>query len=381
MAQFVYTMHRVGKVVPPKRHILKNISLSFFPGAKIGVLGLNGAGKSTLLRIMAGIDTDIEGEARPQPGIKIGYLPQEPQLNPEHTVRESVEEAVSEVVNALKGLDEVYAKYAEPDADFDKLAAQQGKYEEIIQAHDGHNLNVQLERAADALRLPVRADFPDIAVHFAFRLDDRAVFLAREPVEAPEGWRYVPSVTYRDAEPRETAFACATGESLQRWYAANRFCGRCGALMTENPAERAMTCPVCHKNVYPRINPAVIVAVLDHGRLLMTKYANRPLIRRYALIAGFCEIGESFEDTVRREVMEEVGLRVKNLRFYKSQPWVLTDSLLLGFFCDVDGDPTPVLRDGELALAEWHTPEDVPADYSRISLTGEMIEQFRLGKL
>ncbi|MDU4664993.1 MAG: ATP-binding cassette domain-containing protein, partial [Enterobacter hormaechei] len=124
MAQFVYTMHRVGKVVPPKRHILKNISLSFFPGAKIGVLGLNGAGKSTLLRIMAGIDTDIEGEARPQPGIKIGYLPQEPQLNPEHTVRESVEEAVSEVVNALKGLDEVYAKYAEPDADFDKLAAQ-----------------------------------------------------------------------------------------------------------------------------------------------------------------------------------------------------------------------------------------------------------------
>ncbi|BBE57531.1 Energy-dependent translational throttle protein EttA [Klebsiella pneumoniae] len=120
MAQFVYTMHRVGKVVPPKRHILKNISLSFFPGAKIGVLGLNGAGKSTLLRIMAGIDTEIEGEARPQPGIKIGYLPQEPQLNPEHTVRESVEEAVAEVVNALKGLDEVYAKYAEPDADFDK---------------------------------------------------------------------------------------------------------------------------------------------------------------------------------------------------------------------------------------------------------------------
>ena len=154
MAQFVYTMHRVGKVVPPKRHILKNISLSVFPGAKIGVLGLNGAGKSTLLRIMAGIDKDIEGEARPQPDIKIGYLPQEPQLNPEHTVRESIEEAVSEVVNALKRLDEVYALYADPDADFDKLAAEQGRLEEIIQAHDGHNLNVQLERAADALRLP-----------------------------------------------------------------------------------------------------------------------------------------------------------------------------------------------------------------------------------
>lgn len=154
MAQYVYTMHRVGKVVPPKRHILKNISLSFFPGAKIGVLGLNGAGKSTLLRIMAGIDKDIEGEARPQPGIKIGYLPQEPQLNLELTVRETIEEAVGEVKRALTRLDEVYAAYADPDADFDKLAKEQGELEAIIQAHDGHNLDNQLERAADALRLP-----------------------------------------------------------------------------------------------------------------------------------------------------------------------------------------------------------------------------------
>ena len=124
--------------------------------------------------------------------------------------------------------------------------------------------------AADALRLPVRADFPDIAVHFAFRLDDRAVFLAREPVEAPEGWRYVPSVTYRDAEPRETAFACATGESLQRWYAANRFCGRCGAKMEKSATERAMVCPQCKNTVYPKICPAVIVAVHDGDRLLLT---------------------------------------------------------------------------------------------------------------
>lgn len=152
--QFVYTMHRVGKVVPPKRHILKDISLSFFPGAKIGVLGLNGAGKSTLLRIMAGIDKEIEGEARPQPGIKIGYLPQEPKLEPQQTVREAVEEAVSEVKNALTRLDEVYALYADPDADFDKLAAEQAELEAIIQAQDGHNLDNQLERAADALRLP-----------------------------------------------------------------------------------------------------------------------------------------------------------------------------------------------------------------------------------
>lgn len=154
MAQYVYSMYRVGKIVPPKRHILKNISLSFFPGAKIGVLGLNGAGKSTLLRIMAGIDTDIEGEARPQPGLKIGYLPQEPKLNLEHTVREAVEEAVSEVKNALTRLDEVYAAYAEEGADFDKLAKEQGELEAIISAQDGHNLDNQLERAADALRLP-----------------------------------------------------------------------------------------------------------------------------------------------------------------------------------------------------------------------------------
>src|SRR5699024_3219782 len=141
-------MHRVGKVVPPKRHILKNISLSCCPEAKIGVLGLNVASKSILLRIMAGIVKDIEGEVHPQPDIKIGYLQQEPQLNPEHTVRESIEEAVSEVVNALKRLEEVYALYADPDADFDKLAAVQCRLEELIQAHDGHNLNFPLERAA-----------------------------------------------------------------------------------------------------------------------------------------------------------------------------------------------------------------------------------------
>ena len=153
MAQYVFTMNRVGKIVPPKRQILKDISLSFFPGAKIGVLGLNGAGKSTLLKIMAGVDTDIEGEALPMPGIKIGYLPQEPQLNPEHTVREAVEEGMSEILNALKRLEEVYAAYAEPDADFDALAAEQAELEAIINAA-GTNAETQMEIAADALRLP-----------------------------------------------------------------------------------------------------------------------------------------------------------------------------------------------------------------------------------
>ncbi len=154
MAQYIYTMNGVGKIVPPKREILSDISLSFFPGAKIGVLGLNGAGKSTLLRIMAGIDTDIVGEARPQPGIKIGYLPQEPQLDPDKDVRGNVEEAMAEITEAQKQLEAVYAAYAEPDADFDALAAEQARLENIIQAADGHNMERTLEIAADALRLP-----------------------------------------------------------------------------------------------------------------------------------------------------------------------------------------------------------------------------------
>ena len=154
MANYVYTMNRVGKIVPPKRQILKDISLSFFPGAKIGVLGLNGSGKSTLLKIMAGIDTDIQGEARPMPGLNIGYLPQEPQLDAEKTVRQEVESGLGEAFEAQAKLDAVYAAYAEEDADFDALAAEQARLEAIISSSDGGNLNLQLEMAADALRLP-----------------------------------------------------------------------------------------------------------------------------------------------------------------------------------------------------------------------------------
>ncbi|HWX12785.1 MAG TPA: energy-dependent translational throttle protein EttA [Trinickia sp.] len=154
MAQYVFTMNRVGKIVPPKRQILKDISLSFFPGAKIGVLGLNGSGKSTLIRIMAGVDRDIEGEATPMPNMKVGYLPQEPQLDPQKTVREAVEDGLGDVFSAQKKLDEIYAAYAEPDADFDALAAEQAKYEAILAASDGGSPEQQLEVAADALRLP-----------------------------------------------------------------------------------------------------------------------------------------------------------------------------------------------------------------------------------
>lgn len=154
MSQYVYTMNRVGKLVPPKRFILQDISLSFFPGAKIGVLGLNGSGKSTLLKIMAGLDTEIEGEARPQAGINVGYLAQEPELDPAKDVRGNVEDGLGVITEAQQKLDEVYAAYADPDADFDALAAEQARLENILQAGDGHNIEHRLEVAADALRLP-----------------------------------------------------------------------------------------------------------------------------------------------------------------------------------------------------------------------------------
>ncbi|WP_268797943.1 energy-dependent translational throttle protein EttA [Pseudomonas huanghezhanensis] len=182
MAQYVFTMHRLSKVVPPKREILKNISLSFFPGAKIGVLGLNGSGKSTLLKIMAGVDTEFDGEARPMPELNIGYLPQEPQLDPTKTVRDVVEEAVSVIKDAQARLDEVYAAYAEPDADFDKLAAEQAKLESILQASDGHNLERQLEVAADALRLPAW----DAKIEHLSGGEKRRVALCRLLLSAPD---------------------------------------------------------------------------------------------------------------------------------------------------------------------------------------------------
>ena len=196
MSQYVYSMHRVGKIVPPNRQILKDISLSFFPGAKIGVLGLNGAGKSTLLRIMAGLDTDIEGEARPQPGLKIGYLPQEPQLDESKDVRGNIEEAVADVKHALVRLDEVYAAYADADADFDALAKEQGELEAIIQAKDGHNLENALERAADALRLPPW----DADVSKLSGGERRRVALCRLLLEKPEMLLLDEPTNHLDAE-------------------------------------------------------------------------------------------------------------------------------------------------------------------------------------
>ncbi|MCC5826575.1 energy-dependent translational throttle protein EttA [Alkalimonas sp.] len=196
MAQYIYTMHRVSKVVPPKKTILKDISLSFFPGAKIGVLGLNGAGKSTLLRIMAGVDQDFEGEARPLAGTKIGYLPQEPVLDTSKTVREIVEEAVADVKQAFSRLDEVYAAYADENADFDALAKEQGELEALIQAKDGHNLDNTLERAADALRLPAW----DASIEHLSGGERRRVAICRLLLERPDMLLLDEPTNHLDAE-------------------------------------------------------------------------------------------------------------------------------------------------------------------------------------
>lgn len=213
---------------------------------------------------------------------------------------------------------------------------------------------------------------------YAFSIDGVGYFLVPPETELPPQWEQISSAQYRQALPQEVAFACGVGESLARWYGGNRFCGRCGSPMQHSKTERARVCPQCGATVYPKICPAVIVAVTDGDRLLLTKYRGRTF-RRYALVAGFNEIGETIEETVHREVLEETGLRVKNLRFYRSQPWVFTDSLLMGFFCDLDGADTVRLQEDELSEGGWFDRSALPTDHSIISLTGEMIELFRQG--
>src|SRR6476619_4808643 len=197
--QYIYTMIGVSKIVPPKRSIIKDISLSFYPGAKIGLLGVNGSGKSTVLRIMAGVDTEYNGEARPQPGIKIGFLAQEPMLDPEKTVRESVEEGVSHITDAQTQLDAVYAAYAEEGADFDKLAAEQARLESIIATNDGHALDRTLEVAADALRLPAW----DVKIKTLSGGEKRRVALCRLLLSKPDMLLLDEPTNHLDAESVE----------------------------------------------------------------------------------------------------------------------------------------------------------------------------------
>ena len=217
---------------------------------------------------------------------------------------------------------------------------------------------------------------------FLFTLDDTPCYLALEaPETAPAGWEYLPVKGLRDraAGPREIIFSAWTAFQLANWYLDNRFCGRCGGETVPAEDERAMVCPRCNRRIYPRIIPAVIVGVTHGDEILMTKYRGRD-IPFYALIAGFTEIGETLEECVAREVMEEARLRVKNIRYYKSQPWAIVDDLLAGFYCDVDGSAEIHMDARELKEAVWVRREDVTGQPNDFSLTNEMMMVFRAGK-
>lgn len=215
---------------------------------------------------------------------------------------------------------------------------------------------------------------------YLFNIDGRKFFLSPGSLPETDDFNYQEVRSLMERQPRWLCFGGATAMHLARWYDNNRFCGRCAGTMVPSESERALCCPDCGQIVYPRINPVVIVGVTDGNRLLLGKNANSAY-KNYGLISGFMEVGETLEDTVRREVMEEVGLRVKNIHYYKSQPWAFSESLLVGFFAEVDGNTEPYLDGYELSEATWFIREDLPAGDSNFSLTWNMIENFRAGNV
>ncbi|MBE7003914.1 MAG: NAD(+) diphosphatase [Ruminococcaceae bacterium] len=240
-------------------------------------------------------------------------------------------------------------------------------------------------RAKDgALDFPTVAELGEGEYTYLFKIDDMAYYLRRDGAELfAEGYAYEDIAVFRTSRPRENAFAAVTAYHLASWYAASRHCGRCGAQTVHDGAERMMRCPACGNLIFPKIMPSVIVAVTRGDELLLTQYANRPGASRFALVAGFTEIGETAEQTVEREVMEEVGLRVKNIRYYKSQPWgISAGGLLLGYWCEVDGDDELRIDHTELADGAWVSREELRATYADagVALTGEMIRVFAEGK-
>lgn len=232
----------------------------------------------------------------------------------------------------------------------------------------------------EAIDLPLLSDFSDKPdLQYLFSIDDKDFFLSRSKKVAIEGFSYETVGWLCFAEPQYLLFAVATGWQLFNWYEANRHCGRCGHPTQAVPTSRELCCPACDLVIYPKISPGVIVGVIDPAteRIILTKYAGREHAR-YALVAGFTEIGESLEQTVAREVMEEVGLKVKNLVFYKSQPWSFSDTLLVGFYCEVDGDTAITVDHSELKVADWLARSEMPdRAEDKVSLTGEMMRRFR----
>lgn len=252
----------------------------------------------------------------------------------------------------------------------------------ILCFHDGQ---VLLHREADdTLTLPTLSRMAawqtSAAPRYIFRMQDQNYYLWTDtaPVSTDSGFAYEPVRSLRQLQSKEICFAIMTGWHLYNWYRANRFCGCCAAPTEHDSKERMLRCPNCGNMIFPRISPAVIVAVTSGERILLSKYAGRAYTR-YALLAGYAEIGETIEQTVHREVMEEVGLKVKNLRYYKSQPWGVDGNVLMGFFCDVDGSDTIHIDETELSMADWYARDALPARDDGISLTREMIRVFEEG--
>ncbi len=242
---------------------------------------------------------------------------------------------------------------------------------------------VLVRQTEDGTFLPRFRDLPKaFPMQYLLAVDDHACFMIKaSTLTMGSEWTYIGMSDVRRVArlPKFLVYTVVTAFHLSHWYRDNAFCGRCGTETVWAPDERALDCPKCGRRIYPRINPAVIVGVTNGDEILMTKYANRPF-KDYALVAGFTEIGESLEQTVRREVMEEVGLKVKNIRYYKSQPWGFADDILMGYFCDVDGDPTIHLDTEELKIGKWFRREDVIGQHDDYSLTNEMMMIFKNGK-
>ena len=252
-----------------------------------------------------------------------------------------------------------------------------------------HRNTVMIRFKEEHLRYPTFSEMQSFSCdyQYLFSIDNYKYFLAlpkschlEEPSIMIDGYHYENVRIFRSAASRHTAFAGITAHHLFGWYQSNQFCGRCGQKMLPDHKERMLFCPDCRNMVYPRISPAVIVGIINGDQILMSEYAGRAYTN-YALIAGFTEIGECAEQTVAREVMEEVGLKVKNIRYYKSQPWAFSGSLLMGFFCDLDGSDQIKLDTSELAEAGWYSRDEITLEDDHISLTREMIMHFKNGNI
>lgn len=266
-------------------------------------------------------------------------------------------------------LDSTYVPDAVPDDDSAVVFYRRGE--------------ILLKRHGKEISFPTYRDVPQTGGKFTylFSLDDRAFFFCDTEEEIGiDGFDWEMPQVFRDSRPREAAFALVTARHICAWYNSERFCGKCGAVMRHSAAERMMECPECGSKAYPVIAPAVIVAVTDGDRILLTRYASRTGAPA-ALVAGFCEVGETVEQTVAREVMEETGLKVRDIRYYKSQPWGISGGLLMGFWCRVDGSDEVHLNDGELGEAVWKTRAEMKDTYpgNSISLTSEMAQVFADG--